>query len=152
MHKFVAALSLAAAGLAAAPAHAQFAKGEDAIRYRQSVFVIMGAQMGRINAQLKADKPNVASIQSAAAVLASVAPLAGEGFVPGSETGGVPPTKAKPELFLDGPKVAALSKKMNEEVAKLNAAAKGGDVKAIQAAFGSVGQSCKACHDDYRAK
>jgi cytochrome c556 len=145
MHKFVAAFSLAAAALAAAPAHAQFAKGEDAIRYRQSVFVIMGAQ-------LKADKPNVATIQSATAVLASVAPLAGEGFVPGSETGGVPPTKAKPELFLDGPKVAALSKKMNEEVAKLNVAAKGGDVKAIQAAFGAVGQSCKACHDDYRAK
>jgi cytochrome c556 len=41
---------------------------------------------------------------------------------------------------------------MNEEVAALNAAARGGDVKAIQAAFGAVGQSCKACHDDYRAK
>jgi cytochrome c556 len=38
------------------------------------------------------------------------------------------------------------------EVAKLDAAAKTGNVDQIKVAFGAVGQSCKACHDAYRAK
>ena len=36
------------------------------------------------------------------------------------------------------------------ESAKLNAAAKTGNLDAIKTAFGAVGQSCKACHDDFR--
>ena len=39
-----------------------------------------------------------------------------------------------------------------EDVAKLNAAAKTGSLDAIKAAAGAVGQSCKACHDDYQSK
>ena len=41
---------------------------------------------------------------------------------------------------------------MQEDVAKLNAAAKTGSLDAIKAAAGAVGQACKACHDDYQAK
>jgi cytochrome c556 len=41
---------------------------------------------------------------------------------------------------------------MQSEVAKLSAAAKSGDQNAIKTAFGGVGQSCKACHDDFRKK
>src|SRR5882724_10650224 len=52
----------------AAPAHAQFNKPEDAIRYRQSAFVLMGNHMGRINAQLKSSSPNIQVIQSSAAL------------------------------------------------------------------------------------
>jgi cytochrome c556 len=37
-------------------------------------------------------------------------------------------------------------------VAKLNAAAKGGNLDAIKAAAGAVGQSCKACHDAFQAQ
>jgi cytochrome c556 len=36
------------------------------------------------------------------------------------------------------------------EVAKLNAAAKTGNLDQIKAAFGAAGASCKACHDDFR--
>ena len=46
----------------------------------------------------------------------------------------------------------AAALKMQEDVAKLNAAAKTGSLDAIKAAAGAVGQSCKACHDDYQAK
>ena len=37
-------------------------------------------------------------------------------------------------------------------MAKFEAAAKGGNLDAIKAAVGAVGNSCKACHDDFRAE
>ena len=40
--------------------------------------------------------------------------------------------------------------KLQEEVAKLNAAAKTGNLDAMKAAFGAVGQTCKGCHDSYQ--
>jgi cytochrome c556 len=39
---------------------------------------------------------------------------------------------------------------MQEEVAKLLAAARTNSLDNVKAAFGGVGQACKACHDDYR--
>jgi cytochrome c556 len=61
-------------------------------------------------------------------------------------------TKAKPEIWKDMAKVRQLAERMQGEVSKLAAASKAGDVKSIQAQFGTVGQACKACHDDYRMK
>jgi cytochrome c556 len=133
-----------------APAYAQFNKPEDAIRYRQSAFVLMGNNMGRINGQLKASTPNVQAIQQAAATVEFASKLPYEAFIPGSESGGTPPTRAKPEVFKDTDKIKQLAEKMQGEVAKLNTAAKTGDINAIRAAFGDAGKSCKACHDDYR--
>ena len=148
--KSVLAVAAMAATLVSGAAQAQFAKPEDAVKYRQSAFTVMGNHMGRINGQLKADKPNVQVIQSSAALVEIMSKLPYEAFVPGSESIGN--TKAKPELFKDTAKIKELAEKMQAEVVKLSAAAKGGDVKAIQAQFGNVGQACKACHDDYRAK
>ncbi len=144
---------LAAAGgftALAAPAHAQFAKPEDAIKYRQAAFTLMGNNMGRINGQLKAGTPNVQAIQQAASVVEFASKLPYEAFIPGSETGGNPATRAKEAVFKDTDKVKKLAEDMQAAVAKLNTAAKGGDVAAIRAAFGDAGKSCKACHDDYR--
>jgi len=143
------ALCTAAGFIAAVPAQAQFARAEDAIRYRQSAYVLMGNHITRIGAQLKADKPDLAAIQRSAAIIDFASQLPGEGFIPGSETGGTPPTRARPEVFKD-PRVKELGARMREEVVKLNAVAKGGDVAAIRAQVGAVGKSCKACHDDFR--
>jgi cytochrome c556 len=41
---------------------------------------------------------------------------------------------------------------MQAEVGKLHTAAKGGNLDTIKTAFGAAGQSCKACHDDFRKK
>lgn len=151
MKKEFCSLAVATGLLAvAAPASAQFSKPEDAIRYRQSAFVLMGNQMGRINGQLKSASPNVQVIQSSAALIEIVSKLPYEAFIPGSESGGTPATRAKPEVFKEGDKIKKLAEKMQAEVVKLNTVAKGGDVGAIRAQFGEVGKSCKACHDDYR--
>jgi len=71
-------------------------------------------------------------------------------FVPGSDKGA--PTRAKAEVWSDGAKFKAAAEKMQSEVAKLDAAAKGGNLDAIKGAMGAVGGACKACHDDFRAE
>lgn len=135
----------------AVPAAAQFSKPEDAIRYRQSGYVIMGHQMGKIFAQLKSDKPDLAAIQRSAVIVDFVSQLPGEGYVPGSEKGGTPPTRAKPAIFTD-PKVGDIGRAMRQEVVKLVEVSKGGDVGAIRTQFQATVKSCDACHDDYRSK
>ena len=39
---------------------------------------------------------------------------------------------------------------MQAELTKLAAAAKTGNLDNLKAAFGPAGQTCKACHDNYR--
>jgi cytochrome c556 len=151
MSKKLLVLSAAALAAVSVTAQAQFAKPEDAIRYRQSAYVIMGNQMGRIAAQLKADKPDVALIQRSAGIVDFVSQLPGEGYVPGSEKGGNPPTRAKAEIFTD-PKVRDVAKAMRTEVTRLVEVSKGGDVAAIRKQFQATVDSCNACHDDYRNK
>jgi cytochrome c556 len=150
MKKPLCAVAIVTTLALAAPASAQFAKPEDAVKYRQAAFALMGAKMSRINAQLKSSSPDIKSIQSSAALVETLAPLPFEAFTPGSDM--VSNTKARPEIWKDSAKVKELASRMEAEVARLNAVAKTGDVKAIQAQVGAVGQSCKACHDDYRAK
>jgi cytochrome c556 len=151
MSKTLFALSAAALAVVSVAAHAQFAKPEDAIRYRQSAYVIMGSQMGRIAAQLKSDKPDLAQIQRSAGIVDFVSQLPGEGYVPGSEKGGNPPTRAKAEIFTD-PKVREVGKAMRTEVTKLVEVSKGGDVAAIRKQFQATVDSCNNCHDNYRNK
>ena len=135
----------------AVPASAQFSKPEDAIRYRQSAYVLMGNHMGRINAQLKSDKPDVAAIQKSVGIVDFASQLPGEGYVPGSDKGGVPPTRAKPEVFTD-PKVREVGRAMRQEVTKLVEVSKGGDIAAIRTQFQATAKSCDNCHDNYRNK
>ena len=135
----------------AVPASAQFSKPEDAIRYRQSAYVLMGNHMGRINAQLKSDKPDVAAIQKSAGIVDFASQLPGEGYVPGSDKGGTPPTRAKPEVFTD-PKVRDVGRAMRQEVTKLVEVSKTGDIAAIRTQFQATAKSCDNCHDNYRNK
>ena len=140
-----------AGAFAALPALAQFSKPEDAIKYRQSAYTIMGAQMSRIFTELKSPKPDVAAIQLSANIVDFVSQLPGEGFIPGSEKGGNPPTRAKPEVFTD-PKLREYGREMRQEVVKLNEVAKSGDVAAIRSQFQATAKTCDNCHDNYRNK
>jgi len=151
MSKALLALSAAVLAAVSVAAQAQFARTDDAIRYRQSAYVIMGQQMSNIAAQLKSDKPDLTRIQRSAGIVEFVFTLPGEGFVPGSEKGGSPPTRAKPELFTS-PKVREIGAEARREIAKLNEVAKGGDLAAIRSQFQVTARSCDNCHDDFRNK
>jgi cytochrome c556 len=129
-------------------AQAQFAKAEDAIKYRQSTFRVMGTHFSRIGAVVKGEKPfDKEEVAANAAVVASLAHLPWQAFGPGTEGG-----KALPEIWKESDKFKVSSDRMQKAVMELNTAAKGGDLDTIKRAFGAVGQSCKACHDNYQKK
>jgi cytochrome c556 len=132
----------------AVPAHAQFAKPEDAYKYRAAVMTLQNAHMGRINAQLRADKPNFAVISENVAVLDTLNRLFFTAFPEGSDM--VASSRAKPEIWKQQAKFKELADRLNGDVAKLGAAAKTGDLAATRSAFSATAQTCKACHDDFR--
>jgi len=142
-------LLLAAGLLAAVPAFAQFQKPEDALKYRKAVMTLMNNHMGRINAQLKADHPDLKAVASSAALIETLSVLPFEAFVKDSA---LPESRAKPEVWSEADKFKAAAEKMQAAAAKLAAAVKGGDVAAIKTAYGATGGACKDCHDTYRAK
>jgi cytochrome c556 len=144
-------LPLAACLLAGAavslPAAAQFQRPADAVKYRQSAFSVMGTHFSRIGAMAQGRVPfDAAQAAANAEIVAMLSALPFAGFVDGTADG----TKAKPVVWTQRAKFDAAASKMQEEVAKLNAAAKTGDLAQIRTAFGATGAACKACHDDFR--
>lgn len=148
---FMPTLMVAAAiagAVTALPAAAQFAKAEDAVRYRRAAFTVMGTHFGRVAAMANGRIPfdaKAAADNAELAMIVSKLPFAG--FVEGSDQG---QTNALPKIWTEQDKFRAAAAKMQEEMVKLNAAAKTGNVDAIKAAVGATGGSCKACHDSYR--
>jgi cytochrome c556 len=144
-----ASLALAAAWLVLSlPASAQFAKSEDAIKYRQGALFVMGQHFGRIGAMANGRAPYDAAAATAnAEVVAELAKLPWAGFGAGTEGG-----KAKSDIWKEQPKFKEHSEKMVAETGKLLVAAKAGNLDALKTAFTATAGSCKACHDNYREK
>ena len=152
MHRSFTSGLMVAAGLvallASTPAAAQFAKPEDAVKYRKAGMTLMATHFGRVAAMANGRIPfdaKAATDNAELATMLSKLPFAG--FVEGSDKG---ETKAEPTIWAEMDKFRAGATKMQEEMAKLNVAAKSGNLDSIKAAVGETGKSCKACHDVYR--
>jgi cytochrome c556 len=141
--------TLAVAGIITAlPAAAQFAKPEDALKYRKAAFTVMAAHFGRVGAMVNGRAPfDAAAAQQNVEIATMMSKLPFTAFGPGTDIGD---TRAKPDVWSDNAKFTAAATKMQDEMAKLNTAAKSGNLDQIKAAFGPVGAACKACHDDFR--
>ena len=149
--KVIASLAFAASVLAlSAPASAQFAKPEDAIKYRQSALFVMSQHFGRIGAMVNGRVPFDAKVAAEnAEVVAELASLPWAAFGPGTDKGN---TKAKAEIWTDQAKFKEHSDKLVAETAKLSAAAKTGNLDTLKTAFGATAGTCKACHDAFRSQ
>jgi len=152
MKRFVPTLLMTMSALLGAaitlPAAAQFAKPEDAIKYRKAAFTMMGAHFGRVAAMANGKIPfDAKAAADNAEIAAFMSKLPYAGFVPGSDKG---ETQAEPKIWTEMDKFNAGATKMQEEMAKLNVAAKGGNLDAIKVAVGETGKTCKACHDNFR--
>lgn len=138
-------LLLLAMGL---PAQAQFAKPEDAIKYRKASFTVMAAHFGRLGAMANGRAPyDAKAAADNADVVATLAKLPWAAFGEGTDKGD---TRAKPEVWKEAAKYKEAADKMQAEIVKLNTAAKAGNIDALKAAFGPAAASCKACHDNFR--
>ena len=130
------------------PAHAQFAKPEDAIKYRKASYTVMAAHFGRLGAMANGRMPYdaKAAAENAELVL-TLAKLPWAAYGEGTDKGD---TKAKPEIWTDKAKFNEYAEKMQAEMVKLTVAAKTGNLDSIKVAAGAVGGSCKSCHDAFR--
>jgi cytochrome c556 len=132
----------------AIPAQAQFAKPEDAIKYRKATYSVMAAHFGRLGAMANGRAPYDAKLAAENAELVAVmSKLPWAAYGEGTDKGD---TRAKPEIWKESAKFKEASDKMQAEIVKLNVAAKAGNLDALKVAFGPAAASCKACHDNFR--
>ena len=146
--KPILSLVLIAAASAYGPAHAQFAKAEDAVKYRKSALFVMQQNFARLGAMASGRAPFDAKVAAdSAAVAAFVSTLPWAAFGEGTDKGD---TRAKPEIWKEPAKFKEYADKMEAELAKLSTAAKTGNLDSIKVAVGAAGATCKTCHDAYR--
>jgi cytochrome c556 len=125
-------------------------KPEDEIKYRQSVFNVIGRNFGGVlNGIAKGDVPyDQATAVKTAQLIEVLHTLPYNSFGPGTDQGA--PTKADPKIWQEPAKFKTAAENTQRELAKLPEAAKSLDT--LKAQVGAVGKTCKACHDDFRVK
>lgn len=134
------------------PVSAQFAKPENAVKYRQGAMFIIGQHMGRLGAMAQGQATFDAKLAAeSASVIEFASKLPWQAFGEGTDKAGIP-TRAKSEIWTDKAKFADLAEKMQVEASKLSAAAKSGNLDNLKGAMRSMGATCKGCHDDFQAK
>lgn len=132
----------------AAPASAQFAKPEDAIRYRKSTMFVMQQNFARVGAMAVGKTPFDAQLAAESATVAEfLSKLPWAAFGAGTDQGD---TRAKPEIWGESSRFQEYARKMQTEMTQLAAAAKAGNLDKLKNAASATGSACKACHDAYR--
>ena len=106
MKKIIGALLGATLLAAALPAAAQFAKPEDAIKYRKASLTVTAAHFGRLGAMAQGKAPFDAKVAADNAdLVVTFSKLPWAAFVEGSDVG---ETKAKPEIWKQSAKKRSL--------------------------------------------
>lgn len=131
---------------------AQFAKPDDAAKYRQSALSVMATHFGRVGGMVAGRIPfDAKAAQDNIDIAVSMSKLPWAGFGPSGE-GATIKANVKADIWKDAAKFKDMSDKMQAELIKVQTAAKTGNLDAIKAAFGPAGASCKTCHDAFRAQ
>ncbi|RMJ02706.1 Cytochrome c' precursor [Marinobacter litoralis] len=136
------------------PAAAQMSV-EDQIKARQGAYQFMAWNMSKIKAQaVDGDIAyNADQMKAAANAIAAVANSGmGALFSPESSLDKADDTRLKPEFFEQPEKAREVGMNFGREANKLQAVAAEGDKAALARQFAAVGKTCKACHDNFRAK
>jgi len=120
----------------------------DPIKERQALMKGNGESMKAIKAAVEANGPATAVAPEAAKIASSVKAAATH-FPPGSDKG---ETKASPDIWTNMADFVKLDEAASAAASKLEASAKGGDMKVVAADFGDLGKACGACHNKYRLK
>lgn len=140
------------AGLLAGTAVAQNAqsRADQLVRYRQSMYNVLGANFGPMANVVQGKAPyDARDFAMRAERVAFIAAMLPEGFVAGSESG--KPTAARPEIWRDRAEFDRLLKDMQSKVGVLSDTAKGAkSVADVKTAFVAAGQACKNCHQKFK--
>lgn len=135
-----------------APLFAQSFKSEDQIGFRKATFKFYALNVARIKANLEGNF-DINVVKTSANALAGAAQTKVETlFGEGSDKSSTQKTEAKPEVWLKKDEFDKLAQKNRDAADALVVAVQSGDKSKIAEAFGNLGKSCKACHDDFKAK
>ncbi len=151
MKKTLTAAALVA-GLAATPAALSHLENTAFNQsYRQSLFALLGANLGPMSSMMKGEIPwNQEQFISWAEDLSKASSLdIMRGFPPGSEGG---KTRAKPGIWKNTADFEAKVADLRRETVLMVEVAQAGDKKDIMKQFQKTAGTCKACHDDYKSK
>jgi len=142
----VTAMSVAA--ISTVTADEQKSPEEAAIDYRQAGFSMIKHHFGPMGAMVKGEKEfNAEEFAKNAEAVAALSKFPINGFIPGSDMG---ETEAKDNIWTNMDDFKKKMETFQVEAASLAEIAKGGDMAAIKPQFGKVGESCKACHKEYK--
>lgn len=148
MRSFLPVLALAGACLAV-PAAAQFAKPQEAVKYRQGAWFVLNQHFTRIGAMVRGRVPFDAKLALRdAEMVAMLSRLPGSAFAAGTDT---PDDHARPEIWTEQARFKEQNERMVSESARLLAAARTQNLDQIKAAYGAASNTCKECHDAYRS-
>jgi cytochrome c556 len=137
-----------AAGLAL-PAAAQFARPEEAVKYRQATWSVLNQHFTRIGAMTRGRVPFDGRLALRdAEVVAALARLPASAFGPGTD---LPNDHARPEIWTETQRFRELGDRMVAETTRLLAVAQTQDLDRLKAAYGAAANTCKECHDAYRS-
>ncbi|HKX91157.1 MAG TPA: cytochrome c [Sphingomicrobium sp.] len=143
----------AVAALAAGIAFAALPKGRAlAIMHeRHEGMEKIGDTNKLLRREITSGSPFMPAIRSGAATMASLSAKA-NGWFPAGTGPEVGKTGAKPEIWRNPKDFAQKLRNFQAAARAFDAAAKSGDMAAIKSRYSSLGASCKACHDTYRAE
>jgi cytochrome c556 len=134
----------------ALPAQAQV-KPDDAIRYRQSAFQVLVWNWAPMGAMVRGRTPfDAKAFAQGATRVQQISTMLLEGFPAGTEKGSLP-SAAKPEIWRNQADFEKKMKDFGAAAAQLATLAGSGDEAAMKAQFAKTSETCKACHDRYKA-
>ena len=120
------------------------------VKQRQSAMTLIGKYFGPLGAMAQGKAPFDAKIvQRNADYLHALAQMPWDGFDPSTKD---VKSRALPAIWEQPEKVKEAAQRLQNEVAKLQQVAKGGDEGATKAQIGAVGKACANCHDNFREK
>lgn len=121
---------------------------EMAIEYRKGAFHMIKYHFGPMAAMVKGEKEfNAEAFAKNAEAVAALSKFPMNGFIEGSDLG---ETEAKDSIWKNMDDFKKKMETFQVEAASLAEVAKGGNMDAIKPQFGKVGESCKACHKEYK--
>ena len=120
----------------------------DPIKSRQTLYKANGEAMKAIKGAVDANGPAAAVVPEAGKLVNTFKNVTAH-YPAGSDKG---ETKASPDIWKDMTDFLNLNSAALAAANKLEAGAKGGDIKVVAADFGDMGKACGACHNKYRLK
>lgn len=124
-------------------------KAEKILAYRKAIYQVMVWNVGPMGAMAQDKVPfNAPEFALRAERVAELTPMLAESYSPESKD--VANSKLKPEMWANRADFDAKLKDLVDRSAALAQVAKGGDPAKTKAAFFSMADACKACHDKYK--